>query len=32
MLIPKLDYQTKTGKKVTPDGRVKDALRLDWGF
>ena len=32
MLIPELDYKTKTGKKVTPDGMVKDALRLDWGF
>ncbi len=32
MLIPELDYQTKTGKKVVPDGTVKDALRLDWGF
>ncbi len=32
MLIPELDYQTKTGQKVTPDGTVKDALRLDWGF
>ncbi|MGB3508723.1 MAG: type ISP restriction/modification enzyme [Microcoleaceae cyanobacterium] len=31
-LIPELDYKTKTGQKVTPDGTVKDALRLDWGF
>ena len=32
VLVPELDYKTKTGKKVTPDGTVKDALRLDWGF
>ena len=32
ILIPELDYQIKTGKKLTPDGTVKDALRLDWGF
>ncbi|MEB3342239.1 type ISP restriction/modification enzyme [Okeania sp.] len=32
ILIPELEYKTKTGKKVVPDGTVKDALRLDWGF
>lgn len=32
LLVPELEYQTKKGKKVAPDGTVKDALRLDWGF
>lgn len=32
LLIPELDYKTKTGNKVIPDGTVKDALRLDWGY
>ena len=32
MLIPELDYRTKSGKVVYPDGTVKDALRLDWGY
>ncbi|GFE68286.1 type ISP restriction/modification enzyme [Chroococcus sp. FPU101] len=32
MLIPKLDYRTKVGKVLYPDGTVKDALRLDWGY
>ena len=31
-LIPKLDYKTKTGKIIRPDGTVKDALRIDWGY
>ncbi|ACK65713.1 adenine specific DNA methyltransferase [Rippkaea orientalis PCC 8801] len=32
LLIPELDYQTKSGNVVYPDGTVKDALRLDWGY
>ncbi len=32
LLIPELDYKTKNGKLVYPDGTVKDALRLDWGY
>ncbi|UKO99657.1 type ISP restriction/modification enzyme [Nostoc sp. UHCC 0870] len=31
-LIPELDYRTPSGKIVYPDGTVKDALRLDWGY
>ena len=31
-LIPELDYKTRNGKVVYPDGTVKDALRLDWGY
>ena len=31
-LIPELDYKTPHGKVVYPDGTVKDALRLDWGY
>lgn len=31
-LITKLDYQTRFGNIVYPDGTVKDALRLDWGY
>ncbi|MDZ8080064.1 MAG: hypothetical protein RMX35_13450 [Nostoc sp. DcaGUA01] len=32
ILIPELDYKTPSGKLVYPDGTVKDALRLDWGY
>lgn len=32
ILIPELDYKTPNGKLVFPDGTVKDALRLDWGY
>ncbi|MEH2190169.1 MAG: type ISP restriction/modification enzyme [Nostoc sp.] len=31
-VIPELDYKTPSGKLVYPDGTVKDALRLDWGY
>lgn len=31
-LIPELDYKTPHGRIVYPDGTVKDALRLDWGY
>jgi predicted helicase len=32
LLIPQLDIKTKDGKTITPDGTVKDSLRLDWGY
>ncbi|MEA5617639.1 type ISP restriction/modification enzyme [Cronbergia sp. UHCC 0137] len=32
LLIPELDYRTPSGKLVYPDGTIKDALRLDWGY
>ena len=32
LLVPELDYRTVTGKTVYPDGTVKDALRLSWGY
>ena len=32
LLIPELDYKLPNGKIVYPDGTVKDALRLDWGY
>ncbi|MDH6085449.1 N-6 DNA methylase [Chrysosporum ovalisporum TAC611] len=32
LLIPELDYKLPNGKVVYPDGTVKDALRLDWGY
>jgi predicted helicase len=32
LLVPELDYRTSAGKKVNPDGTVKDAIRLDYGY
>ncbi|MBN2269816.1 MAG: N-6 DNA methylase, partial [Sedimentisphaerales bacterium] len=32
LLIADLDYCTSKGKTVRPDGTLKDALRLDWGY
>jgi len=32
LLIADLDYYTSRGKTVRPDGTLKDALRLDWGY
>ena len=32
LLVPELDYLTSKGKRVAPDGTVKDALRLSWGY
>ncbi|MFY8173309.1 N-6 DNA methylase, partial [Planktothrix agardhii] len=32
ILIPELEYKTKKGKIVYPDGTIKDALRLDYGY
>jgi predicted helicase len=31
-LVAEVDYKTKKGKLVRPDGTIKDALRLDWGY
>lgn len=32
MLIPEISLKTKSGKTVTPDGTLKDVLRLDHGY
>lgn len=32
VLIPEISLKTKHGKIVTPDGTLKDVLRLDWGY
>ena len=32
ILIPELEYRTKHNTTVYPDGTVKDALRLPWGY
>ncbi len=32
LLIPELDFKLPNGKVVYPDGTIKDALRLDWGY
>jgi predicted helicase len=32
VLVPEVEYVTKTGRKVYPDGTLKDALRQDWGY
>ncbi|MEZ4512022.1 MAG: type ISP restriction/modification enzyme [Chloroflexota bacterium] len=31
-LIAELDYRTRSGRTVYPDGTLKDALRQDWGY
>ena len=31
-LVAEVEYRTKKGKLVRPDGTIKDALRLDWGY
>jgi predicted helicase len=31
-LIPELEYKTQKQTIVKPDGTIKDALRLDWGY
>ncbi len=31
-LIAELDYKTRAGATVRPDGTLKDALRQDWGY
>ena len=32
VLVPEVEFITKTGRKVYPDGTLKDALRQDWGY
>ncbi len=32
VLVPELDIRLKNGKTITPDGIVKNALRLDFGY
>jgi predicted helicase len=32
LLVPEVEYVTKRGHKVYPDGTLKDALRQDWGY
>ena len=32
ILVPELEYKTKYGSTVEPDGTLKDALRQDWGY
>jgi predicted helicase len=32
LLVPEVEYITKKGYKVYPDGTLKDALRQDWGY
>jgi predicted helicase len=31
-LVAEISLKTKAGKTVTPDGTLKDQLRLDWGY
>lgn len=31
-LIPELEYKKTTKGRIVPDGTVKDALKLDWGY
>jgi predicted helicase len=32
LLVPEVEFITPSGKKVYPDGTLKDALRQDWGY
>jgi predicted helicase len=32
VLVPEVEFTTPTGRKVYPDGTLKDALRQDWGY
>lgn len=32
VLVPEVEYTSKTGRKLYPDGTLKDALRQDWGY
>ncbi len=32
MLVPEVTVMGEKGKKVTPDGTLKDSLRQDWGY
>ncbi|MCA9927259.1 MAG: hypothetical protein KC419_02230, partial [Anaerolineales bacterium] len=31
-MIAELDYRTRKGHTIYPDGTLKDALRQDWGY
>ena len=32
VLVPEVEYAAAGGRRVIPDGTLKDALRQDWGF
>jgi hypothetical protein len=32
VLVPEVEYAAASGRKVYPDGTLKDALRQDWGY
>lgn len=32
LLVPEVEVRTRGGKRVIPDGTLKDALRQDWGY
>jgi len=32
MMVAEISIKTRAGKIVTPDGTLKDSLRLDWGY
>jgi hypothetical protein len=32
VLVPEEEYAAASGRKVYPDGTLKDALRQDWGY
>ena len=32
MMVAEISVKTPSGKIITPDGTLKDSLRLDWGY
>jgi len=32
LLVPEVELRTRGGRRVIPDGTLKDALRQDWGY
>jgi len=32
LLVPEVEVRTRNGRRVVPDGTLKDALRQDWGY
>jgi hypothetical protein len=32
LLVPEVEVRTRGGRRVVPDGTLKDALRQDWGY
>jgi predicted helicase len=32
LLVPEVEVRTREGRRVVPDGTLKDALRQDWGY